>query len=51
MPALGSRWLRPEDSPDTRDSVQKVAGNARLGNPRDASRDAEGEIPKPLKFS
>ena len=30
-----------EESPDTRDSVQTVAGNARTGNPRDANRDAK----------
>ena|GEM_PF-5649346 len=40
-----------EESPDTRDSVQKVVGNAHLGNPRDASRDVEGEIPRPPEFS
>ncbi len=40
---------RLEESPDTRDSVQTVVGNARLGNPRDANRNVKGEILRPLR--
>ena len=47
LAAAGPKGL--EESPDTRDSVQKVTGNARQGNPRDANRDVRVERQGPLR--